>query len=92
MPKEILWSAAIGLYLGLSILVFAGMNAQSQWDCHHRWTNICDEEMVARDRGFDAFVAMALPGWIAGFFATAGFHHGFSLSAEPHITSGKIGD
>lgn len=78
---------ALGLlfYMAAALVVFAGMTADSQWRCHHSWPNICDEQMVADDRGAASFIAAFPPCWVIAFFATDGFYRGFSLTATPHI-------
>lgn len=85
MRTAIITAVCIGLYITAATFVFAGNNAQEQWECHHRWQTICDEDMVALDRGMAAMAALIPPWWIASFFYTGGFHHGFSFDATPHI-------
>jgi hypothetical protein len=87
LPTNVVFAICIALYLTAAAFVFAGTNADEQWNCHHHYTNTCDEGHVAEDRGMAAFMALTPMGWMASFFMTGGFHQGFSFEATPHIPS-----
>lgn len=71
------------LYLTGALLTYAGSNAEQQWGCHHKWHDICDDDMVAKDRGFAAIMAVFPPGWFSTLFYTGFYHHGFSFQSYP---------
>jgi uncharacterized lipoprotein YmbA len=87
LSANVVFAVCVGLYLTAATFVFAGNNAQYQWKCHHQWATICDEDMVAQDRGMAAMTALLPPLWVVSFFYTGGFHRGFSFDASPHVPS-----
>ena len=77
----------IGVYLGSATLVFAGVNAAKQWDCHHELAHVCDDAMVRGHRIVAAALALAPPSWAAALLLTRGFHYGFDLESTPASAS-----
>jgi hypothetical protein len=67
------------------MLSFGAMNATAQYDCHHRWSNICDRRLVRRDYAFSVMASTVPPGWLAIMLITGFGADGIQFSATPEI-------
>ena len=64
---------AVAAYAVIATVVFAGMQAEQDHECHHQFYTICDAEIVAQDTAISVFIAATPPGWIAALMVTGVF-------------------